>query len=69
MAGFSLLRSDERRDGLLEGRVRDELVEFVQLVLPTGQDVNFDLNVTAVAEEEGNGDPDSASVTASIWSS
>jgi hypothetical protein len=41
----------------------DSVVEFVQLVLPTGQDVNFDLNVTAFAQEEGNGDPDQASVT------
>ena len=41
----------------------DSVVEFVQLLLPTGQDVNFDLNVTAFAQEEGIGDPDQASVT------
>ena len=40
------------------------VTEFVQLVLPTGQDVNFDFSVTAVSEEKGNGDPDTASVTA-----
>ena len=39
------------------------MTEYVQLVLPTGQDVDFDLNVTAVSEEKGNGDPDTASVT------
>ena len=42
----------------------DSVVKFVQLMLPTAQDVNFDLNVTAFAQEKGNGDPDEASVTA-----
>jgi hypothetical protein len=42
----------------------DSIVKFVQLMLPTGQDVNFDFNVTAYAQEEGNGDPDEASATA-----
>jgi Bacterial Ig domain len=42
---------------------------FVQLILPTAQDanfqdLNFDLNVTAYSQEKGNGDPDEASVTA-----
>lgn len=38
--------------------------EFVQLLLPTGQDVSFDLSVIATSEEKGNGDPDTATVTA-----
>jgi hypothetical protein len=47
----------------------DSVEEFVQLMLPTAQgvnfqDINFDLNVTAYAQEEGNGDPDQASATA-----
>jgi len=41
----------------------DSLVKFITLTLPTGQDINFDLNVTAYAQEEGNGDPDEASAT------
>lgn len=43
----------------------DSVVKFVQLLLPTGQDVNFDLNVTAFSQEKGNGDPDEASITSS----
>jgi Cadherin-like domain len=47
----------------------DSVTEFVQLMLPTAQavnfqDINFDLNVTAYAQEEGSGDPDQASATA-----
>jgi hypothetical protein len=39
------------------------VTEFVQLLLPEHQDLDFFLNVTAVSEEKGNGDPDTASVT------
>jgi hypothetical protein len=42
----------------------DSATEFVQVLLPTGLDVNFDLNVTAYAKEEGNGSPDEASASA-----
>ena len=47
----------------------DSVVKFEQFMLPTAQqvnlqDINFDFNVTAYAQEEGNGDPDQASVTA-----
>jgi hypothetical protein len=37
--------------------------EYVQLLLPTNQDVNFDLTATAYAQEKGNGDPDEASAS------
>ena len=40
------------------------VTEFVQVLLPTGQDVNFDLKVTAFSQEKGNGVPDEASASA-----
>jgi hypothetical protein len=42
----------------------NEVIEYVQLLVPTGQDVNYELDVTAYAQEEGTGDPDQASTTA-----
>ena len=41
----------------------DSVTEFITLQLPDGQDVDFDLSVTAFSEEEGDGDPDTASAT------
>ncbi len=41
----------------------DSASEDVQLLLPTDHSTNFDLGVTAVSDENGNGDPDTASTT------
>ena len=40
------------------------MTEYVQVLLPTGQDVSYDLTVTAYAQEKGNGNPDEASASA-----
>jgi hypothetical protein len=42
----------------------DSASEDVQLLLPTDHSTNFDLAATAVSAENGNGDPDTASTTA-----
>ncbi|MBR0868819.1 cadherin-like domain-containing protein [Bradyrhizobium tropiciagri] len=49
---------------LVDG-VRDSASEDVVLFLPTDHSSNFDFSVTATADENGNGDPDTASVMAS----
>jgi hypothetical protein len=47
---------------LVDG-IRDSASEDVQLFLPTDHTSNFDLQATAVSNENGNGDPDTASIT------
>ena len=51
-------------DGSLNDPLQpDEVTEFIELLLPLGQDTLFNLGVTAFSQEEGNGDPDEASAT------
>jgi hypothetical protein len=48
-------------DGALDGPDQpDTAVEYVQLMLPSSQDLSFDLGLTAFAQEKGNGNPDEA---------
>jgi hypothetical protein len=44
----------------------DQVVEYIELLLPMDQDTDFNFTVTAESEEEGDGDPDEATATASI---
>ena len=56
-AGFTLVT-----DGNLSSTGQpNSITEYVQLLVPTGQDVSYDLTVTAYAQEKGNGNPDEAS--------
>jgi hypothetical protein len=59
-AGFTLIT-----DGNLSTTGQpNSVTEYVQVLLPTGQDVSYDLTVTAYAQEKGNGNPDEASASA-----
>ncbi len=64
LPGDVLLTAGSITHALVDG-IRDSASQDVQLFLPTDHTSNFDFQVTAVSDENGNGDPDTASATAS----
>jgi hypothetical protein len=57
------LTSGSLTHSLVDG-VRDSVAQDVQLFLPSDKTTSFDFGITAVSDENGNGDPDQTSVTA-----